>query len=313
MCTTIKLQSDEGYVLSRTMDFEAPLVFNGLHIPRGTVFAKDLYGQDLEARYRALGIVFYNHMPLKDGINEHGLIGCTNYFHLVNNHARDLDQGRVNISSLDYLNYALLNYKSVEELVEDLENIHIAEVDFKGDKVICPNFHHMFTDRTGRCVVIEPKNRKYVCYDNPYDVMTNSPGFDRHVKKLKETIDLTNLDNFKGAKNLPGGYDPVSRFIRAYFFVRRSLKAEGQKEALANSYNIMDTMNIPHGFIWSTADNHHIYTRYISSYDTKNLTMTAKSFSNQRIYRAKFDDFQEDELKSFDFNMDFTMDDFIGD
>ena len=51
---------------------------------------------------------------------------------------------------------------------------------------------------------------KIVCYENPYNVMTNSPGFESHVRKLNKLIDLDNLDDFNSSKYLPGGYDPFS-------------------------------------------------------------------------------------------------------
>lgn len=48
---------------------------------------------------------------------------------------------KTNISSLDYFTYALTNYKSVEELIEDLPNIHISTKDYNGENVISPDFH----------------------------------------------------------------------------------------------------------------------------------------------------------------------------
>ena len=311
MCTSINVETPEGYVLARTMDFEAPLIYKGVHIPKGQRLFRDLEGNEVRARYRAIGIVFYESLPLKDGINEHGLIGSTNYYHYMNNHAVNPNPGKKNMTSLHYLNYALTHYKNVDELVEDIDNIHIAMKDKNGKKEICPNFHHMFTDPSGRTVVVEPKNKEYTIYENPYRVMTNSPSFDKHIKALKEEMDPDNLESYNGSKNLPGGFDPVSRFIKAYYFLKTEVKAKTQNQGLSAAYNIMDALSLPYGFIWSKADNHHIYTRYISAYDTKKLSMTARSFSNPRVYQADFDDFDPDELKFFEFNTEFTSDKFF--
>lgn len=310
MCTTIKAESNEGYLLARTMDFESPLIYNGLYLPRNYNFAQDLEGNKLYTKYESMGIVFYKTIPLKDGINEHGLSGSTNYYHAMNNHSNKIVKDKLNLSSLDYMNYALANYKNIGELIADLDNIHISSVNSQGQDVICPDFHHMFVDRQGACVVVEPKNKEYTFYENPYSVMTNSPSFESHVKKLHKSMDLENLQDFNGAKNLPGGYDPKSRFIRAYYFVHTQLQAEDQVQGISQAYNIMDALSLAKGFIYSNSHNHHIYTRYISVYDTKNNIMTAKSRTNPRVYWASFDDFKSDRPVFFDFETELTMDKF---
>ncbi len=176
---------------------------------------------------------------------------------------------RTNISSLDYLNYALTNYKSVEELIKDLPNIHISSKDHRGENVISPpDFHYMFADSTKRCVVIEPRKGKLIYYENPYDVMTNSPSFESHIRRLNKFLDLDNLEAFNSAKNLPGGYDPISRFIKAFYLNKMNIKPNNYKEALSYSYNIMAAMAMPNGFVRNEKYNHNTYTRYICSYDS---------------------------------------------
>lgn len=310
MCTTIKVKSDEGYVLARTMDFEHPLEYNGVYHPRDTYLFKDLMGNPINSTYKYMGMVFYDTRPIKDGVNEWGLAGSTNYFHAMDPHSHELKEGKVNLSSLYYMNYALTKYRNVEELVEDLANIHISDRNKDGEKIICPEFHHMFVDREGRCVVVEPKDKEYHAYDNPYGVMTNSPSFPSHVRSLKKMIDLDNLDDFNGSKDLPGGFDPKSRFIKAYFFKEQEVAAKNQREGLASAYNILDAMSLPKGFIFSKADDYYIYTRYIAAYDTKNPMLTVKAFSNPRIYALDFDQVDEESPFFFPVNMDIEFDKF---
>ena len=138
------------------------------------------------------------------------MIGITNTFTSFNLYSKEVNPDKKNISSLNYLTYALSNYKSVEELIDDLENIHISTKDHKGKNVLSPDFHFMFTDSTKRCIVIEPKKGQLVYYDNPYNVMTNSPGLKSHIKRLNKHINLGNLEDFNSSKNLPGGYDPCA-------------------------------------------------------------------------------------------------------
>ncbi len=308
MCTGIKINYKDGCVMGRTMDFEAPVDYNVIYLPRGYNFCNDLMGNQLYSKYKTLGVCFGNRDPLKDGVNEHGLIGITNDFKGFNLYANQVKPEKINISSLDYFTYALANYKSAEELVEDLPNIHVSTKDHRGQNVISPEFHFMFADSTKRCIVIEPKRSELICYENPYDIMTNSPGFESHVKRLNKLIDLDNLSDFNSSKDLPGGYDPVSRFIKAFYLTKMNAKANNYKEALSYSYNIMGAMAMPNGFVRNRKYNETTCTRYICSYDSKNRLLTVKSDANPTVYQLGFEDIEdEDKRQEFFLKTDFIV------
>ena len=308
MCTGIKVEYEDGCVMGRTMDFEVPLNYNAVYLPKNYNFCNDLMEDPLYTKYKTLGICFENRTPLKDGINEHGLIGITNAFSGFNLYDNKVELDKVNITSLNFLTYALSKYKSVEELVEDLPNIHISTRDHKGENVISPDFHYMFTDSTKRCIVIEPKRKKIVYYENPYDVMTNSPGFESHVKRLKKHIDLENLDDFNSSKDLPGGYDPFSRFIKAFYLVKMNEKSNNYKEAFSHFYNIMGAMSMPKGFVTNKKHKETTYTRYICGYDTGNKLLTVKSHTNPKVYQLAFEDIEDkDKRQGFYIDEDFMV------
>lgn len=307
MCTGIKVDYEDGCVMGRTMDYEYPLNYNILYLPRNYNYCNDLMGNPLYSKYKVLGVCFENKDPLKDGVNEHGLVGITNAFSGFNLYSNKVEKGKINLSSLDYLNYALTNYKNVEEVVEDLPNIHMATKDHRGENVISPDFHFMFADSTKRCVIIEPKRRKLMYYENPYNVMTNSPGFESHVRRLKQVLDLKNLEAFQSAKNLPGGYDPVSRFIKAFYLTKMNVKSNNYKEAFSNAYNIMSAMTLPNGFIRNEKYNYNTYTRYICAYDSKHRLLTVKSNTNPTVYQLGFEDIEdEDKRQAFYLDTDFV-------
>ena len=307
MCTGIKIDYEDGCVMARTMDYEVPLNYNALYLPRNYSFCNDLMGNPLRSKYKALGMCFENWNPLKDGVNEYGLIGITNEFAGFNLYNNRVELGKINISSLDYFNYAITNYKSVEELVKDLSSINIATRDFRGGKIISPDFHFMFADPTKRCVVVEPKRKELVYYENPYDVMTNSPGLESQVRKLNQLLDLDDLEGFNSSKNLPGGYDPFSRFIKAFYLTKMNVKSNDYKEALSNSYGIMAAMTMPNGFVRNKKYRFNTYTRYICSYDTKNRLLTVKSDTNPTVYQLGFEDIKnEDKRQAIFLNTDFV-------
>ncbi|MEW8972551.1 MAG: linear amide C-N hydrolase [Tissierellaceae bacterium] len=307
MCTGIKINYEDGCVMGRTMDYEVPLNYNVLYLPRNYNFCNDLIGDSLYSKYKTLGICFENQDPLKDGINEHGLMGITNIFSGFNLYSNQVKLEKFNISSLDYFTYALTNYKSVEELIEDLPNIHISKKDHRGENVISPDFHFMFADSTKRCIIIEPKRGELMYYENTYDVMTNSPGFKSHVRRLNQILDLDNLEGFNSAKNLPGGYDPVSRFIKAFYLTKMNIKPNNSKEALSYFYNIMGAMTMPNGFVRNKKYNYTTYTRYICSYDSKHKLLTVKSHTNPTVYQLGFEDIEdENKRQAFFLDTDFV-------
>ena len=308
MCTGIKINYDNGCIMGRTMDFEHPIKYNGVYLPRNYNICNDLMGSPIYAKYKTMGICFENRTPLKDGVNEHGLVGITNAFSGFNLYDNRVKDNKFNISSLDFLTYTLSNYKSVEELVRDLPNIHMSTRDYMGEDVICPDFHHMFTDSSKRAIVIEPKRKELVIYENPYDIMTNSPGFESHVKRLKKLIDLENMEGFNSSKDLPGGYDPFSRFIKAFHLTKMNIKPRDYQEAFSHFYNIMGAMVMPEGFVTNRKYDETTYTRYICGYDTENRLLTVKSHTNPKVYQLSFDDIKDEEKRQeFYIDQNFMM------
>ncbi len=306
MCTGIKMDYEDGCVMGRNMDYEVPLEYNVIYLPRNYNFCMDLMGNPLYSKYKMIGVGFYNRDPLKDGVNEHGLIGITNAFSGFNLYDKQVNPDKINISSLDYFTYALANYKTVDELIDDLPNIHISTKDHSEKDVICPDFHFMFADTSKRCVVVEPKRKELVYYENPYSVMTNSPGFESQVRKLNKLIDLDKLEDFNSAKDLPGGYDPVSRFIKAFYLTKMHAKPNNYKEALAYSYNILGAVAMPNGFVRNKKYNSTTYTRYICAYDSKHRLLTVKSMTNPIVYQLSFEDIEdEDRRQAFFIDTDF--------
>ncbi len=312
MCTGIKIDYNMGSVMGRTMDFEVPVGYNALYLPRNYNIGNDLLGNQMITKYKALGICFEDRDPLKDGVNEHGLVGITNTFTGFNLYDNKVDPEKINISSLNFLNYVLGNYKSIEELIQNIDNIHMSSKDFNGERVISPDFHYMFTDTTKRCIVVEPKKKKLLVYENPYNVMTNSPGFESHVRRLVEHMELESLEDFNASKNLPGGYDPFSRFIKSFYLTKMNVDSESRNEAFSHFYNILGAMVMPEGFVRNKKYNETTFTRYICGYDTFEKILTVKSHKNPTVYQLSFNDIKEvDKRQAFPIRDEFKAENLI--
>lgn len=305
MCTGIQLNYNDHCIIGRTMELPGDIPYLINYIPRGYDLCDNLLGGKFESKYRMLGIAFREEDYLKDGVNEHGLIGITNEFHGYNLFHKEPNPEKTNITSYHFFQYILGTYKSINELVEDIPNLQLTSHDVNGKEQISPLFHWMFTDSTKRCVIIQPKKRKIQVYENPYHLMTNSPAFGYHIKRLEETFDLQNLEKFNSAKDLPGAYDSNSRFLKAYYLKERSLPAETREQAYSNFFNILKTVSLPKGFIKEKKG--FLYTRYTCGYDTEKLELNIQDHKNHNIYSIGLQDIKNiDEQQYFYLHKKFT-------
>ena len=296
MCTTIRIDYDNGSVMGRNMDWDMEVDYHVLYYPAGTEYAKDLYHEPLHTKYRMVGVCFRKMNPLKDGVNEHGLMGATNMFLKMNLFSGEVEPGKINISSLDYMNYALSNYRNIQELVDDLPNIHISRKDHTGKKAIVPEFHYYFVDAAGHSIIIEPDPQLKACEDK-FGVMTNSPPLATHARRLEKTLNPAKGRPFHPAKDLPGGYDPVSRFIKAYYITENSTPVSTRQTALQNAYSVLEALKVPEGFTQTEFD--HNFTRYTSVYDNQELLLSMRSHTNPRIFSVALKDLEHLTEKTF--------------
>lgn len=290
MCTTIKLEYPGGSMLARNMDWDSQIEYQILYIPEDTVFAQDLNGNDLKNRYRMLGTCFRNWLPLKDGVNEHGLMGCSNMFIKLGLFSSELKDNAVNLKSLDFLNYALGNFRNVRELKEALPHIHLSTKDKDGNKVRTPDFHYLFMDREGNSCILEVSDRELKFHEDRYGIMTNSPEIEKHYAELEKTFRKEGRP-FNPSKDLPGGYDPVSRFIKAYY-IKSSIDApESLREATETAFSILDGVKIPEAVTRTKFD--HTYTRYTTVFDSENRVLNIKTARNPKVFTLSLDDLKD--------------------
>lgn len=306
MCTAISLTYglDKNPILGRNMDFDIPIEYSILFLPKAYDYGEDLMANPLKSKYPSLGLCFLKHNPLKDGINSMGLMGISNLYIGMRRHSNKIVEGKVNLSSLDYLNYALSNYDSVDSLLKDLDNINLANRNSMGNKVIAPDFHYYFVDKNAKEVILEPQEGKLIPKDPIHKVMTNSPNLEAHIKRYDRLIN--SKKNISLAKDLPGGYDPNSRYVKAALLLEKLPKAENVKDSLSYGYSILDSLKLPEGFTLTPRD--HTYTRYQTFYDSKNLLLTVKSHMGSRILVYKLEDFIKDgQRKIIDVPQEFSL------
>ncbi|MCP4180399.1 MAG: choloylglycine hydrolase family protein [bacterium] len=297
MCTGFILKTENGSPLfSRTLewgmnDLESELV----KVPRNLKMITELgygkKGMTWNTKYGFIGINF-NHMTYYiDGMNEVGLSIGAFYFPGFSEYQQmKTGDESISLNSADLVSYILGNYKSVNEIKNELPKIRVIyNKEFEEIFGAPYSLHFTATDDSGKAIVIEYINGELHILDNTIGVMTNSPSYDWHQLNLRNCTNLTpyagysdekemggvNITPFgvgSGMLGLPGDYTPVSRFVRASFFVHTSIPLKDTETALKQASAILNNFDIPKGIARAgTPDHYYInFTQWSSIADLKN-------------------------------------------
>ena len=205
MCTSIKWLNNDEFYFGRTLD--NPLNFGETIVitPRNYLF-KFSCEPNLEHHYAMIGMAkLENDYPLyAEGMNEHGLCIAALNFPIYAYYPPYMPNKR-NVSPYEFIPYILLQCKTVLEARELLKNCNLVDRTFN-DELPLPPLHWMISDKK-ETIVVEPIQGKLEIYDNPFNVLTNSPQFTFHKENLNNYIGLSNKFPSNSFKPLPfGGY-----------------------------------------------------------------------------------------------------------
>ena len=179
MCTAINfLNQQHENVFGRTMDFHYILDPRLAVFPAGSTWENTL-GRQLTDRYAVAGISrhFKNLYVLFDGVNDKGLAGGALYFKGYADFPPFSQQsGKAQVPALDFLHYVLGLCASLDDLRELLADITLVGLQDKLTGTVAP-LHWIFTDLSGKSLVVEQIKQGLNAYENPVGVLTNSPDF----------------------------------------------------------------------------------------------------------------------------------------
>ena len=168
-----------------------------------------------------------------DGMNEAGFAG-----HIL--WLAESDYGKpaadaTQLSQAVWLQYYLDNFATVAEAVAwtNESQVAIAQL-FDPTGHLVPTLHLAINDATGDSAIIEyvdgtPK----VYHSREYQMMTNSPTFDKQLELVKE------IEGLGGDKPLPGSTLASDRFARASYYVAHQVQPKTQIDAMAAMFSII--------------------------------------------------------------------------
>lgn len=261
MCTAITLANGNNFYFGRNLDLDADYGNELIICPRNFPF-KWRFAGEMDKHYAMIGMAMMaGDYPLFfDGTNEKGLsIAGLNF--RGNSHFYEPIEGKVNIASFEIIPYVLGNYSTVAEVREALKNMNMTPTAFTPN--MDPGSLHWIIADKEDCIVVEALEGGLKVWDNPVGVLTNNPQFDFHMKNLINYMNLTPLmpqNNFAkgidlkpngvgvGTFGLPGGYDGVSRFVRATFAKWNCvIPINTEDENVNQFFRIMNAVAVPRG------------------------------------------------------------------
>ena len=227
----------QATVVARTMDLytsdAAQLAVN----PRGVERVSDTGdGKPLRwtSKYGSVAVNSFGNTS--DGMNEKGLV--VNLLYLGDTQYGSQDN-RPGLSNMQWGQYVLDNFGTVQEAVNGLEAVRVVSVENAGKQW---PLHLSISDASGDSAIVEyVDGRQVIHHGKEFTVMTNEPQLDTQLRNLKH------YQLFGGTKSMPGDIDARSRFVRAASYLKTLPPADDVEQAIADVHAIARNVASPRG------------------------------------------------------------------
>jgi choloylglycine hydrolase len=299
-CTGITLKSkDGGIVVARTVEWALNDAQHKkiLVVPRNKKFVGQTpegnNGKRWDGKYGFVTLTAYGQPYGPDGLNEEGLyVGVYYLPDFAEYGVYDSTKSEKSMSVGDLMQWMLSSYKTVDEVIANLNTVLVVNVENKDFGGAALPFHFKIVDPSGNSKIIEIVNKGEVKVYDPYiGVITNSPTYDWHIINQRNYLNLSTIPNSSknfepytlkpigggsGLIGLPGDFTPPSRFVRAAAFTASCRPLESSLDAVFESFRILDNFNIPLG---AQVPKDHLPTDIVSA-----TQVTSSSDLKNKVY-----------------------------
>lgn len=271
-CTGITLQTaDSLTITARTIEWAAePLNAMLVVVPRGQEQRSMLpepyrHGKPFVARYGYVGIAVENDAFVMEGINEVGLAAGLFYFPDYGEYPPlSTDHLTSTINDMQFVAWLLSSFATIDDMLAQHDAIRVCNIDPRSSTV-----HWRVTEPSGRQIILEIIDQRFVIYEDPLGVLTNSPEYTWHITNLNNYVNLLagsvprrqigdlELKAFGGGSGLhglPGDMTPPSRFIRAAIFQSTAPRLPSTTQTIVQAFHILNNFDIPVGIQFSDPD-----------------------------------------------------------
>src|SRR5690554_6828300 len=245
-CTRAVYKGSNGMVMTgRTMDFTLEIPANHWIFPRGMERNGEVGKNSIEwtSKYGSLAVSAWD-ISVVDGMNEKGLVA--NMLWLVESEYPTFDKqgSKKGLAISLWAQYALDNFATVAEAVNELRKESFAVVsDFIPGTDKFTTVHLSLSDSSGDSAIFEYIEGKLVIHhDFSYTIMTNDPPYEQQLAIAKY------WENIPGKVYLPGSVTASDRFVRAAFFMKSIPQTDDTRVAVAAVASVMRNVSVPYGF-----------------------------------------------------------------
>ena len=303
MCTAITFKTKDSY-FGRTLDNPYSYEEQVTITPRNYSL-KFRKRESIHNHFAFIGMAHLTkEYPLYyDGCNEKGLaIAALNF--VGNAFFPKSEVGKENICQFEFIPYILATCKSIEEVLERLQNLLIIDEPFS--KEFPTAELHYFISDAKRCITVEPQGDGLKIYDNPIGVLANNPPFPNQLFHLNifmglsntnpnntfsNQIDLKPYSKGMGAIGLPGDLSSPSRFVRASFVKMNSVSKKDELSSVSQFFHILASVDQQRGCC-KTEEGAYEVTIYTSCMNLSKGFYYYTSYDNHQITRVSL--FEED-------------------
>lgn len=281
MCTIVVWADNEvADVSARNMDWFEDMGTDLWMFPRGIqrtgLSESDDNPLHWTSRYGSIAASVYG-IATADGVNEAGL-----GMHMLWLDEADYGQRDTALPGLCvslWGQFFLDNFATVAESVQYMNEhpFHVVTISFSSAECTA-TVHLQLEDSTGDIAVLEyVEGNLSIFHDRSYQVMTNSPVFEKQIENLKQYKD------FGGDADLPGTSDAADRFVRAAYYMKHLRTPKSTLEAIAGAISVARNvaqpfvdLSRPHAdtspTLWRTVIDHTNLTYYFESTMSPYLT-----------------------------------------
>ncbi|MCA1538089.1 linear amide C-N hydrolase [Bradyrhizobium sp. NBAIM03] len=242
-CTRlVYLGVNDQVITARSMDWKSDVETNLWIFPRGMARNGEVGPNSLKwvSKYGSVIASGYD-ISTTDGLNEAGLVA--NLLWLVESEYPKFEQRKPGLTIAAWAQYVLDNFATVQEAVDMLEKepFIIVTDNVPGEKRLA-TLHLSISDATGDSAIVEYiKGKQVIHHNRKYQVMTNSPIFDKQLALNAY------WEQIGGTVFLPGTNRSSDRFARAEFYVNAIPKDENRNDALASVFSVIRNVSVPYG------------------------------------------------------------------
>jgi choloylglycine hydrolase len=251
MCTrVVYLGTGDRVVTGRSMDWKTEIGTNLWVFPRGMRRSGQAGPDSAQwtSKYGSVVATGYD-ICSTDGVNEAGL--AVNLLWLAESEYPSDDHGGPAISLALWGQYLLDNFASVAEAVTALTAtpLRVATAEVPGEQRLA-TLHVAMSDGSGDSAIVEYiDGRQRIHHGRQYQVMTNSPTFDKQLAITEY------WEEIGGAVMLPGTNRAADRFVRASFYINAVPRSDDPVLAVAAVFSVVRNTSTPYGIATSEEPN----------------------------------------------------------